>query len=70
MYKLLTGVFPFRGLNDKILYKKILKGEYIRSLDMSGEACELIERMLAMEVAGRPAAQGLLKSNWSLGSRR
>lgn len=26
MYKLLTGTFPFKGLNDKILYRKICRG--------------------------------------------
>lgn len=31
MYKLLTGTFPFKGLNDKILYRKICRGEYVRS---------------------------------------
>ena len=28
MYKLLSGSFPFKGLNDKILYRKICRGEY------------------------------------------
>ena len=27
-YKLLTGGFPFRGMNDKILCRKICRGEY------------------------------------------
>lgn len=35
MYKLLEGSFPFRGMNDKILYRKIFRGEYTRSSDLS-----------------------------------
>jgi MAP/microtubule affinity-regulating kinase len=70
MYKLLTGNFPFRGLNDKILYKKILKGEYMKSLDVSGEANELIERMLSMNASERPTAQMLLRSNWIMDKKK
>jgi serine/threonine protein kinase len=27
-YKLATGNFPFKGMNDKIIYRKICRGEY------------------------------------------
>lgn len=49
MYKLLVGTFPFKGLNDKILYRKICRGEYNRNLQISNEAEELINKMLAMD---------------------
>jgi MAP/microtubule affinity-regulating kinase len=35
MYKMLVGTFPFKGLNDKILYRKIIRGEYSRCLELS-----------------------------------
>lgn len=38
MYKLLFGTFPFKGLNDKILYRKICRGEYVKQADISNEA--------------------------------
>ena len=35
MYKLLTGTFPFKGLNDKVLYRKICRGEYSDAPELS-----------------------------------
>ena len=38
MYKILTGAFPFKGLNDKMLYRKICRGEYNQNMGLSLEA--------------------------------
>lgn len=38
MYKLLVGTFPFKGLNDKILYRKICRGQYNRDIQISNQA--------------------------------
>jgi len=62
MYKLLTGTFPFKGLNDKILYRKIIRGEYSRCPEMSDQAADMVNRMLAIDASERPSAQELLRS--------
>ena len=35
LYKILTGSFPFKGLNDKMLFRKICRGEYAHNLGIS-----------------------------------
>ena len=64
MYKLFTGTFPFKGLNDKILYRKICRGEYSDSPELSCEASTMIARMLSMDPSDRPSAAELLKDPW------
>ena len=49
IYKLLTGSFPFRGMNDKILCRKICRGEYAEPTEVSKEAKDLIIKMLHLD---------------------
>lgn len=28
LYRIISGAFPFRGINDKVLYRKIVRGQY------------------------------------------
>jgi serine/threonine protein kinase len=69
MHKLLAGTFPFRGLNDKILYRKICRGEYMKCPEMTDQAADMVAKMLTMDVAERPSAQELLKCEWLQGGK-
>lgn len=65
LFAMLFGQFPFRGQNDKDLYKKILKGQYAlpdESL-ISGNAKKLFQRLfVAMDV--RPTIQEVVADPW------
>jgi serine/threonine protein kinase len=56
MFAMLCGQFPFRGQNDKDLYKKIAKGEFTFPDHVSEEARSFISKMLVVEPAARYSA--------------
>ena len=56
MYKLLTGTFPFKGMNEKILCRKICRGNYAEPTNISHEGKELISEMLRLDANDRPSA--------------
>lgn len=56
LYAILAGKFPFKGENDRDLYKKIARGTYQKIPDVSAEANALIGRMLRVNPQERPTA--------------
>lgn len=60
MFAMLCGQFPFRGQNDKDLYKKIAKGEFTFPDHVSEDARSFITKMLVVNPAARFSAQQLL----------
>lgn len=64
LYKLLTGIFPFKGASDKELYKQIMRGQYIVPEYVSIAAKQLISKMLTIDPQKRPRACDLLKDPW------
>lgn len=64
LYKLLTGVFPFRGNSEKDLFKKITVGkiEYPSLVSYSSKA--LINSMLKIEPEERATIFDVADSDW------
>ena len=60
LFAMLCGQFPFRGTNDKDLYKKISTGHFIYPAHVSPEAKSFINKMLVVNPSGRASAAQLL----------
>jgi MAP/microtubule affinity-regulating kinase len=56
LYAMLCGHFPFKGLNDKDLYKKIARGLFNPPEHLSKEAKMFLNRMLVVEPSRRATA--------------
>lgn len=57
-YALLTGKFPFLGINNQDLFKHICHGKFkLKSLNISNEAKDLIGKMLTSDPLSRPSAK-------------
>ena len=48
LYAMLCGAFPFRGMSDKELYKKIARGAFLYPDHVSNEAKSFINKMLVV----------------------
>lgn len=57
LFALLCGAFPFRGQNDKELYKKIIKAQITFPDYVSKEAQQIISSMVNPSAASRLTAQ-------------
>lgn len=60
MYTLLCGAFPFRALNEKELYCKIVKGVYNFPDHISSNAGELVKKILNLNPTDRPSADEVI----------
>jgi serine/threonine protein kinase len=60
-YALLCGKFPFKGQNDKELYKKICKNDLEFPDSVSSNARTFITRVLTKEPEHRPSAKDILQ---------
>ena len=71
-YAMLCGQFPFRGMTDKELYKKISRGAFTFPDHVSPEAKSFINKMLIVNPLSRCTSSMLLKDpyiiNLKLGS--
>lgn len=69
LYALLCGSFPFRGQNDRDLYRKIIRGVF-QILDHVGtEARNLLNRVMLTDMARRPTVDETLADPWLHGHR-
>ena len=68
VFALLCGQFPFKGLTDKDLYKKITKGVITWPDHLSTEAKSFISRMLVVDPSKRSTSAQLLEDPWMRGS--
>jgi serine/threonine protein kinase len=59
LYTLLCGAFPFRALNEKELYNKIVKGIYNFPDHITSKAANLIQKILNLNPNERPTAEGV-----------
>jgi len=64
LYALLTGSFPFRGFDDKDLFKKITRGKYDTPSSMSEGSKSLLEKMLKVSPDQRIIAEQILQDKW------
>lgn len=64
LFAILCGEFPFKGLSDRELYKRIQAGVFLIPPHVSLAAKELIAAMLTVDPDLRPAARAVLSSSW------
>eukprot|EP00931_Biecheleriopsis_adriatica_P100465 TRINITY_DN75782_c0_g1_i1.p1 TRINITY_DN75782_c0_g1~~TRINITY_DN75782_c0_g1_i1.p1 ORF type:complete len:963 (+),score=168.35 TRINITY_DN75782_c0_g1_i1:136-3024(+) len=64
LYALLCGSFPFRGQNDRDLYRKIVRGVFHVPEFVGEGARSLLHRALTTDMARRPTVEDLLQDQW------
>jgi len=69
-FAMLCGQFPFRGMTDKELYKKISRGNFNYPEHLSSEAKHFINKMLVVNAVQRYTANQLLQEPWILGTKQ
>ena len=67
LYAILCGEFPFKGVNDRELYERIVAGSFVVPLHVSTQAKELISAMLSVDPLLRPIARVVLAHPWVSG---
>lgn len=64
LYALLCGSFPFRGQNDRDLYRKIVRGVF-HIPDFVGEGAKaMVQKALTTDMLRRPTVDDLLADAW------
>jgi PAS domain S-box-containing protein len=58
LYSMITGVFPFENVAD------IIRGTFKNPKDASPECCDLISKMLQVDIATRITLDGILQHPW------
>jgi len=64
LFVLLCGTFPFKGVSDSDLYRRISKGYFDIPAHVNPQARLLIKRMMQTDPQRRPTASQVLKENW------
>ena len=64
LYSLLAGVFPFKGTNDRELYKKISRGTFEFPASVKGPARDLIRGMMRLKPENRLSCCEILNQAW------
>jgi serine/threonine protein kinase len=64
LYALLCGSFPFRGQNDRDLYRKIIRGAFHVPEVVTDGARRLLSRVLMADMARRPTVEETLVDAW------
>lgn len=64
LHALLCGSFPFKGQNDRELYRKIVRGVFNVSDVVSECARQLLVRILTQDMNRRPAIDEVLADAW------
>lgn len=61
---MLTGGFPFKGVNEKDLYSKVCRGMFRIPETLDYEAKRLISKILIVEPSKRPRAGEICVDRW------
>jgi serine/threonine protein kinase len=64
LYRLAIGAFPFKGMNEKTLFNKVIKAELKFPGETSQGLINLITRMLSFDFRKRPTVEEMLASEW------
>eukprot|EP00440_Ansanella_granifera_P006694 gb/GFBE01007256.1/.p1 GENE.gb/GFBE01007256.1/~~gb/GFBE01007256.1/.p1 ORF type:complete len:961 (+),score=159.43 gb/GFBE01007256.1/:1-2883(+) len=64
LYALLCGSFPFRGQNDRDLYRKIVRGVFNVPEFVGEGARAVLHRALTTDMSRRPTVDDLLQDPW------
>ncbi|EAR94679.2 Serine/Threonine kinase domain protein (macronuclear) [Tetrahymena thermophila SB210] len=64
LFVMLQGKFPFKGVNDNELFKKIKKGSFTYTHPVSSDAEKLISQLLNVRPSERPSLPIILEHSW------
>ena len=64
LYRVLTGLYPFRAKRGRELYRKIYQGSYDESILPSESSKNLIRKMLAVRPSDRSSMEDVLQHEW------
>ena len=64
LYAMITGFFPFRGVNETELHKNILSGVFPKLKDVSNELKDLLNKILEVNPNKRISIDDILKHPW------
>jgi MAP/microtubule affinity-regulating kinase len=64
LYRLATGVFPFKGSNEKALFSSVMKGDLKLPAEMSPQLASLLTKMLSFDFRKRPTMEEIAASEW------
>ena len=64
LYAMITGFFPFRGINEAELHKSILNGVFVRTKDISNDLYDLLKKILEINPRNRISLEDILKHPW------
>eukprot|EP00742_Colponemidia_sp_Colp-10_P002286 GILJ01002440.1.p1 GENE.GILJ01002440.1~~GILJ01002440.1.p1 ORF type:complete len:691 (+),score=87.38 GILJ01002440.1:103-2175(+) len=67
MYAMLCGTFPFKGTNDRDLYRKIMRGVFNMPEHISTAGRQLIYKMLSIDASKRPTIDQIAADAWVTG---
>lgn len=64
MFSLICGKFPFKGTDEKDLYRKIAKGQFEIPAEVSHTAKSLLQKILVVNPAERITTRQILQDPW------
>jgi MAP/microtubule affinity-regulating kinase len=64
LFVMLSGVYPFKGRDDKDLYRKIIKGQFEVPQVVAAAPRAMIHRMMSIDPSRRPSVKELLSDAW------
>ena len=64
LYAMITGFFPFRGVNETELHRNILSGVFPKIKDVSNELKDLLSKILEVNPNKRISIDGILNHPW------
>jgi MAP/microtubule affinity-regulating kinase len=64
LFKMTTGVFPFRGSDDKDLYKQINGGKIDFPTSISNPLKNMIKKILSLNQNERPTLREVTSEEW------
>ena len=64
LYAMLCGCFPFKGRNDKELYRRISSCQPLMPEYLSIQAKSLLQRIFQLDPEKRPTAKQILSDDW------
>lgn len=64
LFVMMSGSYPFKGRDDKDLYRKIIRGQFEIPQVITAAPRALIHRMMSVDPSRRPSVKELLSDAW------